>query len=202
MTGTSLFEYTIFLEQEDNSIESKKQIQIEKTQANNSINENELVNDIDTSIINTSKNKEFKLKQKLYNPNKIGGKSTNNKKNGRISKKEKEMGVTGNHTKDEYDNMKRKVITDCVTQIHTYINNSIKEEYKIKFYKPTITPQMKTKNDNDVKELSKKSIQDIYLCSKPKRCIPDYAKKIAKDIKDIKNREKEMIEGIKKEGFG
>lgn len=210
MTGTSLFEYTIFLEQEDNSIESQKQIQIEKTQANNSINENELFNDIDTSIINTSKNKEFKLEQKLYNPNKIGDKSTNNKtqniflnqktkrfennkKNGRISKKEKEMGVTGNHTKDEYDNMKRKVITDCVTQIHTYINNSIKEEYKIKFYKPTITPQMKTKNDNDVKELSKKSIQDIYLCSKPKRCIPDYAKKIAKDIKDIKNREKENI---------
>lgn len=208
MTNISLFEYTIFLEQENNSIESNKQIQIEKTQANNIINENELIKDFEMSIINASKNKEFKLKKKLYNLNKIGGKSTNNKtqyiflnqkrkrsennkKNGRISKKDKAKGVTGNHTKDEYDNMKRKVITDCVTEIHTYINNSIKEEYKIKFYKPTITPQMKTKNDNDVKELSKKRILDIYLCSKPKRCIPDYAKKIEKDIKDIIKGENE-----------
>ena len=209
MTDTLLFEYSKFLEQEDNSIDSKKQIQIEKTQPNNSINENELINGNEMSIINATKNK-FKLKQKLYNSNKIGGKSTNNKtqniflnqkrkrpennkKKGRIPKEEKEKGATGNHTKDEYDNMKRKIITDCVTQVHTYINNSIKEEYKIKFYKPTITPQMKTKNDNDVKELSKKSIQDIYLCSKPKRCISDYALKIEKDIKDIKNREKENI---------
>ena len=119
MTGTSLFEYTIFLEQEDNSIESQKQIQIEKTQANNSINENELVNDIDTSIINTSKNKEFKLKQKLYNPNKIGGKSTNNKT----------QNIFLNQKTKRFEN--NKVLIKIKNKNHYFINGN-DEVYKMR----------------------------------------------------------------------
>ena len=202
MTNILLFDYNLFLEEKYNSKESKKQINIEKTQLNNSINENDLCNNF-VLAKDFSKNKQVKLKFILNDFNSTNNKtenkflnnkrnrSENNKKKGRISKKEKEKGATGKHTKNEYDNMKRKVVTDCVTQLHTYIKNSIKEVFKIKLYKPTITPQMKTKNDNDVKELSKKTIQDIYLCSKPKHCSPDYVRNIEKGINDIKKGEKD-----------
>lgn len=190
----------------------------EETQTNNKFpndNQSEIVGKSQIYLINAIvKNKEISFNKKaifgIFSPINSQNKSTNyksqisfynNKKKykkkhpdgkfGRITKANKAKGKKGKHTKNNVDNFKIKLFTHCIKNIDKVIN-SLSNQYKIKLIKPTITPQMgKKKNENDLKIISKKNIQEIYLTSKPKRHSANYAEKTKKDIEMIIQKEEE-----------
>ena len=80
--------------------------------------------------------------------NKYKKKFTNGKF-GRIPNANKKY---GKNTKNNDNNLKKKVFIHCVTSIHIFIKKYIRtKKYKIKLYKPTITHQMGEKKDIDLK---------------------------------------------------
>ena len=125
--------------------------------------------------------------------NKYKKKFTNGKF-GRIPNANKKY---GKNTKNNDNNLKKKVFIHCITSIHVFIKKYIRtKKYKIKLYKPTITHQMGEKKDIDLKNLSEKIIKDIYLDFKLKYSSKDYNKKLKKNIEKILQEENQN-EGIK-----
>lgn len=142
-----------------------------------------------TEIKNKSTN--YKSQISFFNKKKEYPKKYPLGKFGRITKENKAKKIEGKHTDNNIDNFKKKVFTHCTKNINEIIK-SLSKQYKIKLANPTITPQMGiNKNENDLKILSKKTIKDIYLSSKPKRHSKNHAVKMKNDLDTIIQKEEE-----------
>ena len=106
------------------------------------------------------------------------------KKRGRKSKSEK---IKGNHTRDNKDNIIKKIKVSCFNEIHTILNDSLRFTYN-KFLNLNTKFKEDLKKDSNTKLMSM-TIKEIY-----EEIIP--AKKYDISNEDVKNKNKLLIKEI------
>ena len=106
------------------------------------------------------------------------------KKRGRKSKSGK---IKGNHTRDNKDNIIKKIKVSCFNEIHTILNDSLRFTYK-KFLNLNTKFKEDLKKDSNMKLMSM-TIKEIY-----EEIIP--AKKYDISNEDVKNKNKLLIKEI------
>ena len=106
------------------------------------------------------------------------------KKRGRKSKSEK---IKGNHTRDNKDNIIKKIKVSCFNEIHTILNDSLRFTYK-KFLNLNTKFKEDLKKDSNTKLMSM-TIKEIY-----EEIIPSKRYDISNE--DVKNKNKLLIKEI------
>ena len=106
------------------------------------------------------------------------------KKRGRKSKSGK---IKGNHTRDNKDNIIKKIKVSCFNEIHTILNDSLRFSYK-KFLNLNTKFKEDLKKDSNTKLMSM-TIKEIY-----EEIIP--AKRYDISNEDVKNKNKLLIKEI------
>ncbi len=84
---------------------------------------------------------------------------------GRLSNKEKINGKKGTHTKDYVDNGKKVIIKDCFYNVVFFINQLLEDKNDI-FNKIKLKHLLGKGNNNDLKQLLKKTLKDIFFNDK------------------------------------
>lgn len=89
------------------------------------------------------------------------------KKKGR-PRKGQENQSNRNHTKDSYDNARKKIINSCKSEIYKTIKKYLSKNSNIKLHVPTIEKQMGYSYES-IEQFFDKKIYDIFCDSKPKK---------------------------------
>ena len=89
------------------------------------------------------------------------------KKKGR-PRKGQENQSNRNHTKDSYDNARKKIINSCKSEIYKTIKKYIPKNSSITLHVPTIEKQMGYSYES-IEQFFDKKIYDIFCDSKPKK---------------------------------